>query len=213
MLRERGVERLVLDLRGNAGGNLFNASELLRYLMPDTFSMCFRRKREKIRFNHRSDMSLATRLTLETFRFFPSVRRKMKPTCRVQDGLLENRFFFRPEEKRAYRGNMVVLINGGTFSAASMVAAFLRKKAGTRLIGEESGGAAQGFNAMITPTLHLRNTHMRVSLPLFEIDQEMGPVPFRGLVPDYTMGADIARTVKGLDQELEFLARNFDSFR
>lgn len=213
ILRERGVERLVLDLRGNAGGNLFNASELLRYLLPDTFSMCFRRKQEKIRFNHRSHMSLATRLTLESFRWFPSARRNLKPICRAQNGLLENRFFFRPEEKRGYRGNMVVLINGGTFSAAAMVAAYLRKKAGIRLIGEESGGAAQGFNAMITPTLHLRHTRMRVSLPLFEIDYETGRLPFRGLIPDYTMGADIARTVKGLDQELEFLARNFDSFR
>ena len=206
-IEKRKIKMLVLDLRGNSGGNLFSANQLLTYLLPDTFSMCFKRKDGKIHLNRRSNMSLGMRLSLFQFKHLRSKEKGTRPTCQLQDDILVNRFRFEPVEKHGFKGKLVVLMDGGTFSAATLVAAQLRKKLHVKLLGEESGGGARGSNAMIMPTLKLPNTHMRVTLPLFYLDHEMGDVPFRGLIPDYKLLPDVSMKVKGVDSELEFLAR------
>jgi len=207
-LEKRGINMLILDLRGNSGGNLFRANHLLSYLIPDTFSMCCKRKNGNVRLNRRSNMSLGMRFSMFMFRHLPNIEKNLRPTCRIENDLLINRFWFKPSSEFAYSGKLIVLMDGGTFSAATMVAAQLRKKLNINLVGDESGGGARGCNAMIMPTLKLPNTKMRVTLPLYFIDHEMGLVPFQGLVPDYILLPDILLKVKGVDSELEFVAKN-----
>jgi C-terminal processing protease CtpA/Prc len=206
-IEKRKIKMLVLDLRGNSGGNLFSANQLLTYLLPDTFSMCFKRRDGKIHLNRRSNMSLGMRLSMFQFRNLRSREKGLRPTCQLENEILINRFRFEPVEKHGFKGKLVVLMDGGTFSAATMVAAQLRKKMHVKLLGEESGGGAKGTNAMIMPTLKLRKTRMRVTLPLFYLDHEMGDIPFRGLIPDYKLLPDVNLKVKGVDSELEFLAK------
>ena len=152
-------------------------------------------------------MSLGMRLSMFQFRNLRSKEKGLRPTCQLENDLLINRFRFEPVENHGFKGKLVVLMDGGTFSAATMVAAQLRKKMHVKLLGEESGGGAKGTNAMIMPTLKLPKTRMRVTLPLFYLDHEMGDIPFRGLIPDYKLLPDVNLKVKGVDSELEFLAK------
>jgi hypothetical protein len=207
-IEKRDLKMLILDLRGNSGGSLFNASELLQYLLPDTFSMAFYRKAGPITFEGKSNMSLLMRLTLKRFSMHPDKSRRFNPSCVRIGNRLVNRNHFKPKKKYNFKGKLVVLMDGGTFSAASWVASVLRKKHRAKLLGDESGGGARGCNAMIMPTLTLPETKMRISLPLFHIDHEMGKVPFRGLIPDYRLQTNLKLKIKGIDPELEFLARN-----
>jgi hypothetical protein len=161
ILEKQKIRYLILDLRGNSGGNLFNANQLLSYLLPDTFSMCFRRRDNRIRLDGRSNMSFAMRATIKLFSWLPSKRRGMNPTCQKQGEWLVNRFYFEPAKKFRFTGKIVVLMDGGTFSAATLVAAQLRKKLHVKLLGEETGGGARGSYAMVMPTLTLPNTRMR----------------------------------------------------
>jgi hypothetical protein len=210
LIEKEGFQTLILDLRGNSGGNLFNANQLLTYLVNDTFNLCFKRRSGKIDFDGRSDMSFSMRFSMLMFRLLKSKPKGLRPTCKKEKDILVNRFYFEPEKKNFYSGKLVVLMDGGTFSAASLVASQLRKKMKTKLLGEESGGGARGCNAMIMPTVTLPKTRMRVSIPLFQIDHELGNVPFRGLIPDYTLNSNINLKVQGIDPELEFLAKNID---
>lgn len=207
-IEKRDLKMLILDLRGNSGGSLFNASELLRYLLPDTFSMAFYRKAGPVTFEGKSNMSLLMRLTLKRFKMHRNHSRNLNPTCIRTGNRLANRNHFRPHKKYNFKGKLVVLMDGGTFSAATWVASVLRKKHRAKLLGDESGGGARGCNAMLMPTLTLPETKMRISLPLFHIDHEMGKVPFRGLIPDYRLQTNLKLKIKGIDPELEFLARN-----
>jgi C-terminal processing protease CtpA/Prc len=99
-------------------------------------------------------------------------------------------------------------MDGGTFSASSLVAAKLRQKQQTRLLGDESGGGANGSNAMLMPTLILPRTKLRVTLPLYRIRHETNGLPGRGLIPDLYLLPDLVKKAKGLDTELEYLGRN-----
>ena len=80
-------------------------------------------------------------------------------------------------------------------------------------MGEESGGAASGSYAMVMPTLALPRTKMRVTLPLYRLNHEMGDVPFRGLLPDLKLEPNISLKIKGIDSELEYLARHPEVFK
>ena len=212
-IEKRKFQKLILDLRGNSGGNLFNASELLKYLLPDTFSMRFERKDQKIRFNGYSDMSIPMRFTISAFKWLSSRPQKMRPTCQKINGRLINRFRFSLSDEFRYDGKLLVLMDGGTFSAATIVAAMLKKKLKVPLVGEESGGGANGTNAMVVPILTLPNTKMRVFLPLFYINQEMDGLPGRGLFPDLYLQPDVKKKVKGVDSELEYLSKNLNWFK
>lgn len=211
-IKKRKINYLVLDLRGNSGGSLFNAHNLLSYLLPDTFSFQFERVDRRIRLDGHSNMSLSMRLTLEMFKWLPKRASGLKPTCERNGEWLVNRFRFKPASEFGFSGNLVVLMDGGTFSSASLVAAALRKKRHTLLIGDESGGTANGSFAMVTPTLELPRTKMRVTLPLYRLNHEMGLDTKRGLLPDLELETDITLKIKGIDTELEYLTQHPELF-
>ena len=127
--------------------------------------------------------------------------------------LLINRFRFSPAEKHLYKGKLTILMDGGTFSAASLVASQLRKKRNAILVGDESGGGAQGCYAMVMPTLTLPNTKMRVFLPLYYINHESDALAGRGIIPDFYLLPDLGKKVKGIDTELEYLSKNKQWFK
>ena len=213
-IEKKGYDHLILDLRGNSGGNLFNANELLTYLLEDTFSLRFEREKKRIRFNGNSDFNYGQRFAMNLFDWMPSKTKKAGgSTCERVGEKRIYRFRFEPKKKHHFRGKMVVLMDGGTFSASSLVAAMLRKKMQIPLVGEESGGAASGSFAMMMPTLTLPRTKMRVTLPLFHLNHEMGPVPFRGLLPDLKLEPNISLKIKGIDSDLEYLARHPELFQ
>ena len=213
MLEKKKIQSLVLDLRGNSGGSLFNANTLLTYLLADTFSLRFERVNQPIRLDGHSDMSFAMRFTINAFKWFPSSTKRISPTCERQGNWLVNRFRFQPARHHRFAGKVIVLMDGGTFSAASLVAAAIRKHQRGLLMGEESGGAAEGSNAMVMPTLTLPRSKMRVTLPLYHINHEMnGLTAFRGLLPDRILGPDIELIIQGVDAELEQIAAHPEWF-
>jgi len=210
---KRKFDNLILDLRGNSGGNLFNANQLLTYFLTDTFSLRFERKDQKIRFDGNSNLNIPMRFTLNVFSWLSNKPKGLRPTCEKRGNILINRFRFSPEEKYRYKGKLIVMMDGGTFSAASLVAAQLRKKRNAVLIGDESGGGALGCYAMVMPTLTLPNTKMRVFLPLYYINHEVDALPGRGILPDFYLLPDLGKKVKGIDTELEYLSKNTQWFK
>jgi C-terminal processing protease CtpA/Prc len=207
-LEEAGVKTLILDLRGNPGGNLMEANGLLAHLLPDTFSMRFIRRAGRINFNGRSNLGLIDRFNLALFRWLPSRRSDFGGTSQRSGESITTRYTYKPLNQYRYRGNLIVLMDGGTFSSASYVAAQLRKKGRALLAGEESGGAARGCNAILIPTVTLPETKLQVSLPLYFLDHEKGDPDFRGLIPDLPVPpADPAVFLSGLDPVLEHLAQ------
>lgn len=211
-IESRKIPLLILDLRGNSGGSLFDAQRLLTYLLPDTFSFRFERVDRRVRFDGQSNMSIPMRFTLERFKWLPKKAKNLRPTCERNKDWLINRFRFEPAGKNVFSGKLVVLIDGGTFSAASLVAAELKKKRNARIVGEESGGAADGSYAMVTPTVELPKTKMRVTIPLFRLNHEFRQQPGHGLIPDVELNSDIALKIKGIDSEIEFLATHPELF-
>jgi hypothetical protein len=207
-LSKEKFQTLILDLRGNSGGNLFEANQLLSYLLPDTFSMKFIRRPGPFMFSGRSNLSLKERISMLIFRLLPSRKQKKGGQTFREGELWCTRFLYHPVRQHGFQGKIIVLLDGGTFSSASYVAAMLRKHGRAILAGEESGGGAAGCNAVIVPMLTLPETRLRVSMPLYYLDHESGDVSFRGLIPEIRLPhPDPAMLLRGTDTGIEWLIR------
>ncbi len=140
-LKDHGVHRLIVDIRGNIGGGL-GSLRLLSYLCPDKVEIGYSVTRRRLRKGYQKEKLTrigkipATKPEL----FMMAVRFKIFQRDRsmvlVTEGL----------GSQPFHGRTVVLINEHSHSAAEMVASFAKENrlailVGTRTAGEVLGGA------------------------------------------------------------------------
>lgn len=92
----------------------------------------------------------------------------------------------------AFVGSLYLIIDGGTFSAASELAAIIYSQQRAIIIGDETGGGYYGNCSLGTPTLTLPNTRLRVKIPLAKYELAVNRVSEfgRGVFPDNTFDMD-----------------------
>jgi carboxyl-terminal processing protease len=140
-LKAQGVQRLIVDIRGNIGGGL-GSLRLMSYLCPGKLEIGHSVTRRMLRKGYkkeklpRIDKIPATKLEL----LIMALRYKLVQTDRSMVLVTEG-FGSQP-----FHGRTVVLINEHTRSAAEMVASFAKQNhlallVGTRTAGEVLGGA------------------------------------------------------------------------
>src|SRR5258707_964363 len=140
-LKDHGVQRLIVDIRGNIGGGL-GSLRLLSYLCPGKVEIGYSVTRRRLRKGYQKEKLTrigkipATKPAL----FMMAVRFKIfqrdPSMVLLTEGLAPQPF----------HGRTVVLINEHTHSAAEMVASFAKENnlatlVGTRTAGEGLGGA------------------------------------------------------------------------
>ena len=97
-----------------------------------------------------------------------------------------------------------MLINGQTFSAATLFSSAVKGQPGITLVGEEAGGGWYGNNGIMIPDITLPNTHIRVRLPLFRLVQyKHVPKDGRGVMPDIYIGTSYEALLKGYDKKMQ----------
>jgi C-terminal processing protease CtpA/Prc len=113
-------------------------------------------------------------------------------------------YTIKPRKRNHFNGRVFVLVNGGSFSASCLVAAYLKQRHNTIFIGEETGGAIEGCNAGVTPYYKLPNTGLKVRMPAFRVLNDVCPaVTGHGLIPDYEIKYTIDDIFKRRDLEIE----------
>jgi carboxyl-terminal processing protease len=133
-----GVDDLVIDLRGNTGGGI-GALRIMSLLTPDSLPVGFALNRElaqrnieetKARFPRFNRIPSSKRnLWLLAIRYAPSLLRKA-PIVLETEGL----------GARSFHGNVVLLVDRHTASAAEMIVAFARENSLARIVGEKTAG-------------------------------------------------------------------------
>jgi len=199
-LAERNVQHLILDLRGNSGGNGALAVELMRFLVDKPFrlvgdSWAKLRHPERPSFARHLDRR-TTRQLLENNRF----RSGEFGRYRFDNGALGVK---QPRDRYVYRGALYVLTSGRTFSSASLFVASLKAQRKVIVIGQETGGAEAGFCAGINQKVTLPNTGLRLKLPLFRMmSASTAPDQGRGVMPDHKILRHWQDQLSGKDLEL-----------
>ena len=114
---------------------------------------------------------------------------------------------FHQPNKIQFKGQMYVLINGGSFSNSVIVSACLKANTNAVFVGTESGGNPNVL-AGYAKELELPNTKIRVEIPTKQfIMTSLMSNDGRGVIPTYEIDNTIDDILHQRDGQLEFVMR------
>ncbi|MBX2844983.1 MAG: S41 family peptidase [Saprospiraceae bacterium] len=114
------------------------------------------------------------------------------------------------QQKDYFDGEVYVLTDGGSYSAAVMMAVFARELADAKIVGQPTGGRYNGTTAGSFKEVKLKNSNLRVRVPLtlfsyFVEEQEEG-----GVQPDIEVSKKIENFFEKSDYQLETLLEHIE---
>jgi len=201
-LAEEGHTTLILDLRENGGGSTDAAQALATYLLEETQPL-------------KLSMTVAT-LDLDGLREHLSTwdARALNPdprgfianddgTYTLRDGIADDTAVLEPADA-AFNGRLIVLTSNNNSSGSTNLLSILEQQERTTLIGEKTGGSAEGPNAGVQFTLTLPESGIRTRIPLFRFRNNVASFePGMGLSPDVFAPMTVAAFRVGRDPALE----------
>lgn len=199
-IKAESVKDLIIDIRGNGGGNSELGDSLLTYITGKPFTQCSRMELKLSNQIYEQYKSMAP-WYLKIAMFFGY---NFSDADSISGGIA---YINNVPQKPAYNqllfsGNTYVLINGGTFSSATMFASTIKDcKLGT-LIGEETGGLATITGDIYTFELPITKLKCGVSHKRFV--RPSGEVDGKGVLPDYEIKLSAQINANGPDDVLEF---------
>jgi hypothetical protein len=208
MLDSLRTRHLVIDLRDNLGGLLSQAGDLYSYLTDTSFVFIERPitiSRLGMFYPPGAHMIQKIFITL----FLPVMMPVYAPIERAGDlGFSFNAPESRPRSAapKRFQGSVSILVNGGTYSAASLLAANLKYHQGVLVVGEETGGATEGTVAMKLGVVKLPNSgfYLRYGVGYLQPSGK-GGVEGRGVMPDIPVLPELHDRINGNDPQLQLL--------
>jgi hypothetical protein len=162
ILKSDHCQNLIIDLRGNGGGNVFKGNIFLAYLLDQPVRFfTFHRRLSLTPFNPKFKASFLERITPILFCLNPI-------QFPGRHGWYHSFPFFK-KNKYHFGGQIYLLTNGGTFSMASYVTSHLKHQRNAIVIGEETGGNEYACRGMASGTIQLSNSGLRVGLNIYQL--------------------------------------------
>ena len=193
LLAKAKTKFLIIDLRNNLGGSLAEIQDLYRYLGADKYPFI-------------NDIEVTSPYSILKADYFSSVPNLAKPIAAITypiyaiGSLLsvrkkENHFYLKnnlfaskKSKKDAFHGQLYVLINGSSFSAASIISSKLKGDSRAIIVGEETGGGNDGTVAGRYNTKKLPNSKIKFPIGLMHIQPNIEFTNSqKGVVPDIIM--------------------------
>lgn len=200
---------LIIDIRNNYGGSLEEINTLYTYLSTEPFTLI---KPSQVAsgtaplktryFRKSTPLEYAAKIFTYPAFFFGQIFSTYK-----KNGIAYYRI--RADKtsapaKDAFTGKVFVLMNGGSFSASSILAAKLKYDKKAVLVGEETGGANDGTVAGFYSYQQL--PHSRIDLPigLVWVQPDIAFTHTRkGVLPDIPVKETLADIIRKKDPQLE----------
>jgi len=189
-IRTERASSLILDLRGNQGGNDVNGALLLSYLTNQPF-----------RYYRSLKVNPGTRARLP---FFQRLFFKVKPDGSGQQRLLSHRNLgtIKPA-KSPFMGRLIVLLDGQSFSATSQFAAVLHNMGRAVFVGEAMSGGYAGNSSGFFFEEVLPNTRLRVSVPAVKYRNAVSLAFGEGWPLDYPVRQNVNTWLNHRDLAME----------
>jgi hypothetical protein len=213
------LKTLVIDLRNNPGGSAADIADLYSYLVDTSF-----------KFMSNSEVtSLRSALFTSYFQnlkggfkvlaapFYPLYLVGIIPRTSVGD---DGKYYVRLSKKvhkpskPTFKGEVYVLINGGSFSASCIISSMLKGTKRAYFVGEETGGAYNGTVAGMMPYFELPSSKLNARIGLFCMrPTQQANIEGRGIMPDYQLTPSLADVLSGKDPEMEWVLKRVSQKR
>lgn len=197
-LKKENIRHLIIDIRGNGGGNVNHSTYLTKMLVDSSFKIAD----SLYAANKRSKYGNHIQYNWFTGIFMSFITRK-RDDGKYHFGYYE-RHYFKPKKRNHYNGNVYVLTGPNSFSAAAIFARAVKGQQNIKLIGEETGGGNYGNTAWFIPNVTLPETGIRFRLPKFRlvIDKETEKTG-RGVIPDIIVQPTRSSLIQNRDLKVE----------
>lgn len=212
-IKDNKTKTLILDLRGNPGGRLSEINQLYSFVADS--SIAFADKSEvatKTSFFNRNYFGGGMITNFAKTLAYPFYASFIYLKVKKEDG----KYYYRTSENKAkplpesrFKGKMYVLIDGGSFSASSILSSNLKGSKRATFVGEETGGAYNGTVAGQMPIVELPNSKVKIRVGLMKIaahykTDEQG----HGIRPDIEIIPTLEDKISGNDPEMNWILAN-----
>lgn len=210
-IKNAGSTYLIIDVRNNYGGSLHEINNLYSYLAPKPYVLIkpsqltsritplktnYFRKSSPFQYAFKS-LAYPTYVFAQTFSTYKKdgkVYYKMKADKPTKPN------------KDAFQGKVFVLINGGSFSASSIITAKLKYDKRAVLVGEETGGANDGTVAGFYSYQKLPHSKINLPIGLLLVQPNIDFLNTKkGVTPDVTITESMQDIIDKKDPQLEWV--------
>jgi len=194
----RHTKALILDLRGNLGGSVKTVATLLSKTIskPHAQRMSKRKIPKVFRKNCYKEFFIVQILKSIMISSFYKKRKVDKKTYLYKT--------FAPAKEYHYKGELMVLIDGGSFSGSSLYSSIIQNDKRATFFGEETGGAKDVTNGAIYYYPKLPNSRCSIRIPRYRIDHQLtAENKGRGVIPDYEVKETVESFKNGVDLVLK----------
>lgn len=205
LIKKKGVSRLLIDMRGNPGGDSENMEKLLSYLISKPVKVLplvkCRASKEFKKAMKKGIPSLIRWLPVQ------KLDKRGKKIWSVPTGSLvsieDNELVTPKPLKKRYSGRLFVLVNGNSLSCGSLFPYYVKKWGVGRIVGTETGSREDGAygHPIILKLPHSKLPFMVSGMVLR--DKPDSPLAQTGLMPDIEILRDFNLEIKGVDSQLE----------
>lgn len=197
---------VILDLRGNPGGDIMDTYFLFSLFSKESF---FPIKKQVVTSN-------STYETLQYSTNYSNDFEMYKEYTNKETGgkfsiSLENQpeLFHRIEpEEKYFKGDLYILTDGFTGSAATELSALFKYHKIGEVIGSEGAGNFYSMNGIDFAKIMLGKTGIVLNIPMIHIENNydvLNEIPLdRGVIPDYSIENSLDDILSGKDRVLEF---------
>lgn len=179
-IEQHRIKDLIIDLRGNQGGEVRNGIFLLKYLLKEPFQA-------------------VQSFTIVDKTKFDSDSSRNKVVRGIGNKYLK-------PFKNNYKGNLYLLINGGSFSCSGIFSWVIKKTKRGILIGNETGGSAYTLVGAPNINIVLPNTKIQITIPLLQYNLRNNEEETKtGVIPDVVINPPIYDIINGVDSEYNYV--------
>lgn len=217
-LAKNGTQNLIIDLRNNPGGRLMEIEYLYSYLVDKPY----------VFIDEYEVVSRTSKLHADYFKgggpvvkFFKIVAAPIYYSVnylkvrKEGDRYISSNSFSKENKPKPnnFKGKIYVLINGGSFSASSIISSNLKSTKRAFFVGEETGGAYNGTVAAQMPLVQLPNSkvNLRIGLALVSASHKTSEMEGRGIFPDKEIIPTYEDRKNNIDPELNWILQDIKS--
>ncbi|MEJ7559903.1 MAG: S41 family peptidase [Pedobacter sp.] len=195
------ITNLIIDLRDNGGGDAKNAGYLLQYFIDKPVTLA----KEITSLGNNEYFLKTTGDQLELDERYGMVMQDDRTFKVTKSDILREIAPFLPIKQYPFKGKVVVLINGGMFSAAGIAAGLFKEYTNAILVGSETAGYAGISNGVQKIFVKGDQTETGITIPLLHTVYAINPVlQKRGALPDYEASNSVEDMLENRDAVLEF---------